>query len=96
MSALDTVAGVAVGGFLLAVAVNGNSQALIAQAQKDKGFLKWAIAVGVLSYAYKFPGMAEPIAMIIFIAFLALFLKNGDKIASGMSDFWQSLGGTGL
>lgn len=96
MSALDTIAGIAVGGFLISVAVNGNSAAMIAQAKKDKAFLRWAIAVGVLSYAYKFPGMAEPVTLVIFIAFLALFIKNGDKIATGMSDFWQTLGATGL
>ena len=41
MSALDTIAGVAVGAYLVAVAVNGNSAALIDQAKKDKAFLKW-------------------------------------------------------
>lgn len=93
MSALDTVAGCAVGGYLVIVAVKGNSKALIAQAKKDRGFLKWAIAVGILAYAYKMPGMSEPITLIIAIAFLALFLENGAKITSQAAQFWNSLNG---
>lgn len=96
MSALDTIAGIALGGFLVSVAINGNSAALIEQAKKDKDFLKWAIAVGVLTYAYKIPSMAEPVTLVIFIAFLALFLRNGEKIAVEMSSFWNSLGSAGL
>lgn len=91
MSALDTIAGVAVGGYLIAVAVNGNSQALISQANKDRGFLKWAIAVGILTYAYKMPGMSEPVTLIIGIAFLALFLQNGNKITTEATRFWNTL-----
>jgi hypothetical protein len=93
MSALDTLSGIALGGYLLTVAVRGNSSDLIAQAKKDSGFLKWAVAVGVLSYAYNVPGMSEPVAVLIFIAFLALFIKNGTKIADQANKFWSVLGG---
>lgn len=91
MSALDTIAGVAVGGYLISVAINGNSQKLINQAKADKAFLKWAVAVGIALYLYKLPGMSEPVTMIIAAAFIALFLKNGTKIATQASDFWNSL-----
>jgi hypothetical protein len=91
VSALDTIAGVAVGGYLIAVAVNGNSQLLIDQAIADRGFIKWAVAVGIALYMYKIPGMAEPVTMIIVAAFLALFLKNGTKIAEQATAFWDSL-----
>lgn len=91
MSALDTVAGIAVGVYLVAVAVNGNSTALIEQAQKDKAFLKWAVAVAIAFYALKVPGMAEPAALIIFAAFFALFLQNGSKITGQAQAFWESL-----
>ena len=91
MSALDTVAGVSVGVYLIAVAANGNSMALIEQAKENKEFLKWAIAVGIAFYLYKIPGMAEPVTLIIFTAFLALFLLNGNKIANGAKSFWESL-----
>lgn len=91
MSALDTIAGIVIGGFLVAVAVNGNSQALIDQAKKDKAFLKWGVAVGIAFYLYKLPGMAEPVTMIIFAAFLALFLQNGTKIAEQANIFWASM-----
>jgi hypothetical protein len=96
MSALDTIAGVAVGGFLIAVAVNGNSHSLVEQASKDRGFLKWAVAVGILAYAYKLPEMSGPVTLIIAIAFLALFLQNGSKIVGEASRFWGSLNGAGV
>lgn len=93
MSALDTAAGVGVGVFLIAVAVNGNSSALIEQAKKDRGFIKWAVAVGIAFYAYRIPGASKPVTMIIGAAFFALFLKNGTKIAEQADAFWQSLSG---
>jgi hypothetical protein len=91
MSALDTIAGITVGGFLIAVAVNGNSQKLIDQAKADKAFIKWAVAVGIALYMYKIPGMAQPVTMVIAAAFIALFLKNGTKIANQANAFWDSL-----
>lgn len=91
MSALDTVAGIAVGGYLVAVAVNGNSRALIEQAKVDKGFLKWAVAVGIAFYALKFKAAQGPVTMVIFAAFFALFIQNGTKIAEQASAFWESL-----
>jgi hypothetical protein len=94
MSALDTLSGIAIGTYCVAVAINGNSKALIDQAKKDRAFLKWAVAVGVLGYVYSMPGMAEPIALIIFIAFLGLFLQNGTKITTEATRFWATLGGT--
>lgn len=93
MSALDTIAGCAIGTYCIAVAINGNSQALIEQAKKSRGFLKWAVAVGILAYAYNMPDMAEPVSIIIGIAFLALFLQNGTKIAAQADQFWAMLGG---
>lgn len=91
MSTLDTIAGVAIGGYLISVAINGNSQKLIDQAKADKGFLKWAVAVGIAVYMYRVPGMAGPVTMIIAAAFIALFLKNGAKIADQANAFWSSL-----
>jgi hypothetical protein len=93
MSALDTISGVAIGGFLITVAVKGNSPELIEQAKKDRGFLKWAVAVGVLAYIRTIPGMSGPVTSVIAIAFLALFIKNGTKIANQASQFWSVLGG---
>lgn len=90
MSTLDTVAGVALGGYLIAVAVNGNTQALITQAKKDKDFLKWAIAVGIAVYAYKVPALKGPVTAIISAAFIALFLQNGTKITQNATAFWAS------
>lgn len=91
MSMLDTIAGVTIGGYLIAVSVNGNSEKLIAQAKADKAFLKWALAVGIALYAYKIPGLKGPVTYVIAAAFLALFLKNGTKISAQSSAFWASL-----
>ena len=91
MSALDTIAGVAVGAYLVAVAVNGNSAALIDQAKKDKAFLKWGVAVGIAAYAYSIPEAKGPVTLIIFAAFLGLFLNNGAKIVNSASQFWDAL-----
>lgn len=91
MSALDTIAGIALGGFLVTVAVKGNTPQFIALAKRDKSFLKWAVSVAFLAYLYNIPGMAEPVTLIIFIAFLALFLENGTKITQAASNFWTSL-----
>lgn len=93
MASLDTIAGLAVGGFLVSVALHGNSDALIAQAKKDRAFIKWAIAVGIAAYAYKLPGAAAPVTLIITAAFLAMFLKNGTQIAEQADLFWKSLSG---
>lgn len=92
MNSLDTLAGVAIGCFLLAVAVRGNSSALIETAKHDRAFLKWAIAVGILMYLYGIPEIKGPIALLIFAAFLGLGLTAGDKIATNGKKFWQSLG----
>jgi chromate transport protein ChrA len=91
MKALDAIAAIAVGVYLVAVAVNGNSAALIAQAEKDKAFLKWAVAVAIAFYAMKAPGMAEPVSLIIMAAFFALFVSNGTKITEQAQAFWNSL-----
>ena len=91
MSALDTIAGISFGGYLIAVAVNGNTAQLIETAKRDKGFLKWAIAVAILIYIYRLPGMAKPFTSIIFITFLGLFLQNGTKITEQGEKFWHLL-----
>lgn len=94
MSALDTIAGVALGGYFIAVAVNGNSAALIDQAKKSSAFLKWGIAVGIMVYLYDIPEMRGPMALIIVIAFLGLFIQHGTKISESASSFWDSLSGS--
>lgn len=91
MSALDTLAAVAVGGFLIVVAVNGNTEDMIKLAKQDRGFIKWAAAVGIALYAYKIPEARGIVTLIVSAAFLGLFLQNGTKISEQASAFWNSL-----
>lgn len=92
MNAIDTLAGVAVGAFLLAVAVNGNSPELIELAKRDKAFLKWAIALGILMYLYSIPEIKGPVSLLIFAAFIGLGLTAGSNIAEQGKKFWSSFG----
>lgn len=90
---LDIISGLAVGAFLLAVVVKGNSDALVKQAIADKAFLKWAIAIGILFYLRDVPDLKGPVSLLITAAFIGLFLIAGDKIIPQAKTFWQSIGG---
>jgi hypothetical protein len=93
MSTLDTIAGIALGSYLVAVSINGNSEAMIEQAKKNTAFLKWGVAVGIAAYLYGIPSMRGPMTLIIAVAFLGLFLQHGTQITQAASDFWGSLSG---
>jgi hypothetical protein len=90
---LDVLAGVAVGTFLLAVVVRGNSTQLVTLAEQDKSFLPWAIAVGVLFYLRSVKVLQGPLTEIIAAAFIGLFLLAGTNIATQAKTFWSSIGG---
>ncbi len=90
-STLDVMAGLGVGAFLLIVAVKGNSSQLVTLAEQDKGFLKWAIAVGILYYLRGIPELHESITLLIAAAFVGLFLLSGPQIAQQAESFWNSL-----
>ena len=92
MSFLDTIAGLAVGAFLLAVAVQGNSKKFVETIKRDKAFLQWAVAIGILFYLYTIPELKGPIGMLIIAAFIGLGLVAGPKIFSEGGRFWQSFG----
>ena len=92
MNSIDLIAGGAVGGYLLTVAMRGNTAKFFALAKRDKAFIKWGIAVAVLGYLYTLPNMHQAIGLIIAMAFLGLFLTNGSKIADGVDNFWKFLG----
>lgn len=89
---LDVLSGVAVGVFLLMVAVKGNSAQMVALAKRDKAFLKWAIAVGILFYMRQAKLLNGPVTEIIVAAFIGLFLIAGDKIIPQVQSFWKSIG----
>lgn len=93
MNGLDTLAGISIGAFLLAVAVKGNGNKLIDLAKRDRGYLQWAIAVGILYYLYSVPELKESMGLLIAGSFIGLGLLAGPKIASEGGKFWQSLQG---
>jgi len=92
MSALDTIAAIGVGTYLISVAFQGNGEKLIDTLQEDKAFVKWALAVGIALYAYKIPEARGIVTLIITAAFIGLFLQQGTKISENASAIWNSLG----
>lgn len=92
MNSVDSLAGILVGAYLIAVVVNGNSKKLIEISRKDAAFWKWAIAFSVLVYLYNIPEISGPMAYIIALAFLGLFLSNIDPLQKGFADLWSQFG----
>lgn len=93
MNAMDTLAGVSFGFYLLMVVIKGNSKAMVELAYRDRGFLQWAIALGILWYLYGIPELKGPVSMLILAAFIGLGLIAGDNIIKQGSAFFNSLGG---
>lgn len=90
---LDVLSGIAVGAFLLIVVVRGNSTQLVSLAERDKAFLKWAVAVGILFYLRGVNALSGPVTLLITAAFVGLFLIAGDNIIPQAKSFWNSIGG---
>ena len=91
MNSLDLIAAALIGIFLLATAWHGNTAQLFSNAARDIGFLKWAIAVGVLFYLYSVPGLAGPLTLIILMVFVALGINAGPQIITGASTLWKNI-----
>jgi hypothetical protein len=94
-STLDIISGLAVGTYILVVAVRGNSEQLIQLAEADKAFLKWGIAVGILVYLRSIPDLHESVSLLIAATFIGLFMMAGPSIVQGAQTFWASLGASG-
>jgi hypothetical protein len=90
---LDTLAGIIIGVFLLTVASKGKTPEMVALAKRDKAFLQWALAVGILVYLRGIPALAEPVKWLIGLSFLGLFLGKYSDIEKNARIFWDSLGG---
>lgn len=89
---LDSISGVALGIFLLSVAVKGNTTDLINLAKRDKAFLQWAVAVGILLYLHGIPELRGAVSWLIAMAFIGLLLNTQGKLKDNVSVFWKSLG----
>lgn len=90
---LDAAAGIFIGLFLLSVAVKGNTGDMIALAKKDKAFLQWAVAVGILMYLHSIPSLQGPVRWLIVMAFIGLGITKLSTIKTNMANFWNTLGG---
>lgn len=93
MNIMDTLAGVSMGLYLLIVVVKGNTKDMLALASRDRGFLQWAIALGILWYLYSIPELRGPVSMLILAAFIGLGLMAGPNIIEQTKLFWSQLGG---
>lgn len=92
MRSLDIIASILIGAYLLAVSLAGNSGELISQAKKDVGFLKWALALGVLWYLYGIKELRGVISLLIVGAIIGFLLIAGGKFTGGVSDLWAKIG----
>lgn len=93
MNSIDTLAGIVLGVFFLAVAVQGNSSKMIDLAKRDKSFLQWAIALGVLLYLHSIPELKGVMSMLIFISLVGLAITSLGPISQNAQAFWASLKG---
>lgn len=90
---LDSIAGVAMGIFLLTVASKGKTGAMIDLVKRDRAFLQWAVALGILLYLHGIPELAGPVKWLIVLALIGLFLSKSDTIKENLTLFWQQIGG---
>ena len=91
MNALDLIAGLIIGGFMVGAVARGKTADLIALAKRDAGFLKWAIALAALFYIRQLPdinGIATGLTAAALIAFLLL---NINSISKNAAQIWNSL-----
>lgn len=92
MSALDTIATLGAGAYILTVAVNGNAGKMVDLAKRDKAFLKWLIALAILWYMYNTEILGKEMTLILTMVFVGLFITSGAKITEGFAEFWKFLG----
>lgn len=91
MNGLDTTAGIILGAYLIAVAVNGNSGLLLTYAQRDKAFLAWAVAVGVIYYLHTIPELKGPVSILIAMAFVGFGINAGVKFQDNIKNIWATI-----
>lgn len=81
------------GVYAILVAANGNAGKLSTAMQSDsKGFLPWAISIGVLSVLYDNPN-TQPVAKpFIYLAILTFVLKNFTQLESQFKKLYALAG----
>lgn len=91
MKGLDLIAGVIIGGYLITVVTKGGTADLIKLAQRDKGFLKWAIALAVLFYLRDLPDASGIIDGLISAGIFAFLIGNVGEIQTNARELWAAI-----
>ena len=86
MNALDLLAGLVVGGFLVGVVAKGKTPDLIALAKRDSDFLKWGAALAVLFYLRSLPSMNGIADSLIAGALLSLLIAYATPIRNNAAE----------
>lgn len=89
----NAFAALALGAYLLTVAVRGNGPALWTMIKGEAGFIKWGIAVSAVWWIATRPGLGEFGASLVAITVLGLAIKaaNDPTIINGVVQAWKAL-----
>lgn len=90
MNALDLLAGLFAGGYMVGVVMRGKTPELMALAKRDSGFLKWAAALAVLFYLRSLPDLTGIADSLIAAAIFAFLLSNITPIRANAADIAAS------
>lgn len=91
MSALDLIAGLIIGGYMVGAVARGKTPDLIALAKRDADFLKWAIALALLFYVRSIPDVSGIATALTAAAILGFLLSNIGPIQSNAIALWGKL-----
>lgn len=91
MSALDLIAGLFIGGYMVGAVARGKTPDLIALAKRDADFLKWAIALAVLFYLRSLPDVSGIATALTTAAILGMLISNIPQIQSNATALWAKL-----
>lgn len=90
MNSLDLISGLIIGGYLVTVVSRGGTADLIKLAQRDKGFIKWAIALAVLFYIRQFQDTTGIVDGLISAGIFAFLIYNVGAIQQNAQEIWAS------
>lgn len=91
MTALDLIAGLIIGGYLIGAVSRGKTGDLIALAKRDADFLKWAIALAALFYVRTLPDIGGIATALTGAAILGFLLYNIGPIQSNATALWAKI-----
>ena len=91
MNNIDGLSGILVGLYLLTVTVRGNGRKFIDLLARDKAFIKWALALAVLTWMYNYPALHGPASYLIALAIIGLVITHISELQKNFSDLWSKL-----